>query len=106
MPADGSAGASVYRACPATSPGFRGPRSGQSLTMGSLREENISYWVGTGPETDFPRYVADGRAVDVAVVGAGITGLSVGLFLQRTGLSVAVLETGRGGSGGTRYTTP
>jgi glycine/D-amino acid oxidase-like deaminating enzyme/nitrite reductase/ring-hydroxylating ferredoxin subunit len=73
--------------------------------MGSLHEENVSYWVDTAPESDFPSYVAGGRAVDVAVVGGGITGLSVALLLQQAGASVAVLEAGRVASGATGHTT-
>lgn len=39
------------------------------------------------------------RVVDVAVVGAGYTGLSTALALRREGLSVAVLEARRAGFG-------
>lgn len=49
------------------------------------------------PQTDGPRLP---RAVDVAVVGAGITGLAAALLLGRAGRSVAVLEA-RTVAGGT-----
>ena len=43
--------------------------------------------------------------VDVAVVGAGITGITTALLLKRGGASVAVLEAGRVCAGTTGYTT-
>lgn len=72
--------------------------------MGSLNEHNISLWVGTTPETDYPRLDGDIH-VDVAIIGAGITGLSVASQLKRAGATVAVLEAGRVAAGATGYTT-
>src|SRR5947209_8334092 len=72
--------------------------------MGSLHETNPSLWVGTteraetGPH-DFP------PRVDVAVVGAGITGLTSARLLAAEGASVAVIEAGEVCSGVTAYTT-
>jgi len=43
--------------------------------------------------------------VDVAVVGAGITGLTTALLLKQAGAKVAVVEAGRVASGTTGYTT-
>jgi glycine/D-amino acid oxidase-like deaminating enzyme/nitrite reductase/ring-hydroxylating ferredoxin subunit len=43
--------------------------------------------------------------VDVAVVGAGITGASTALLLKQAELTVALLESGRVCSGATGYTT-
>ena len=43
--------------------------------------------------------------VDVAVLGAGITGLTAGLLLAREGIEVAVLEARWVGAGATGYTT-
>ncbi len=43
--------------------------------------------------------------VDVAVVGAGIVGLTTALLLEREGLKVAVLEMRHVGAGATGYTT-
>jgi glycine/D-amino acid oxidase-like deaminating enzyme/nitrite reductase/ring-hydroxylating ferredoxin subunit len=67
--------------------------------------QHRSYWMESAPETDFPAYRPDGRLVDVAVVGGGITGLTIALFLIRAGASVAVLEAARVASGVTGSTT-
>jgi len=72
--------------------------------MGSLQERNPSLWVGTTAETQYPPLTGD-VGVDVAVVGAGITGLTTAALLARDGLRVAVVEAGRLASGVTGYTT-
>src|SRR4051794_21926550 len=72
--------------------------------MGSLHERNPSLWVATTDPPAFASLEAD-IAVDVAIVGAGITGLTAALLLARTGRRVAVLEAGRVAAGATGYTT-
>ena len=72
--------------------------------MGSLHERNPSLWVGTTGETSYPSLTGD-IEVDVAVVGAGITGLSAAALLRQDGRRVAVVEAGRVASGVTGYTT-
>ncbi len=72
--------------------------------MGSLEERNPSLWVGTTPRTQYPP-LRDDVHVDVAVVGAGITGLTTAALLLRDGCRVAVVEAGRLASGVTGYTT-
>jgi glycine/D-amino acid oxidase-like deaminating enzyme len=47
----------------------------------------------------------DARPPDVAVVGAGITGLTTAVLLKNAGLRVAVLEAGGVCLGATGYTT-
>src|SRR5919107_4831606 len=49
--------------------------------------------------------LAEDLSVDVAVVGAGIVGLTTALFLEREGLDVAVLEMRHVAAGATGYNT-
>jgi glycine/D-amino acid oxidase-like deaminating enzyme/nitrite reductase/ring-hydroxylating ferredoxin subunit len=64
-----------------------------------------SPWL-TDHDSPAPRPPLEDRLqVDVAVVGAGVTGLTAALALARSGKSVAVLEAGRIGGGVTGHTT-
>ncbi|HEX3316436.1 MAG TPA: FAD-dependent oxidoreductase [Solirubrobacteraceae bacterium] len=63
-----------------------------------------SLWLATADTRRFPRLDRE-RAFDVAIAGAGITGLTTALLLKREGLRVAVLERGRVGGGATGLTT-
>lgn len=63
-----------------------------------------SYWVESTPETDYPS-LTGGTSVDVAVIGAGITGLTAAALLKRAGKTVAVVESKRIVRGATGYTT-
>jgi glycine/D-amino acid oxidase-like deaminating enzyme/nitrite reductase/ring-hydroxylating ferredoxin subunit len=69
-----------------------------------LPERVASYWIASTPETDFPRLEGD-VSVDVAVLGAGITGITVAAKLERAGKTVALLESKRALHGVTGYTT-
>src|SRR5215210_4846376 len=63
-----------------------------------------SFWLGTTPETDYPA-LTDGIGVDVAVVGAGIAGITAAVLLKRAGKTVALLDSKRIVNGATGYTT-
>jgi glycine/D-amino acid oxidase-like deaminating enzyme/nitrite reductase/ring-hydroxylating ferredoxin subunit len=63
-----------------------------------------SIWVATTPETDYPALTADVE-VDVAVVGAGIAGVTAAVLLKRAGKLVALLDAKRIVRGATGYTT-
>ena len=63
-----------------------------------------SLWLDTSDDSVRPPLSAD-LAVDVAVVGAGITGITTALLLKRSGATVAVLEAGRVCAGITGHTT-
>lgn len=56
-----------------------------------LPNDSQSLWLATSKGTNFPTLPGD-LAVDVAIVGAGITGLTAATLLKKAGLSVAVLE--------------
>lgn len=63
-----------------------------------------SYWLRTAPGPSRPAPTED-LDVDVAVVGAGMAGLSTAYELVRAGLDVAVLEARRVAAGVTGHTT-
>jgi glycine/D-amino acid oxidase-like deaminating enzyme/nitrite reductase/ring-hydroxylating ferredoxin subunit len=63
-----------------------------------------SYWIATTPETDYPA-LDDGVSVDVAVIGAGITGVTAAVLLKRAGKTVALIDAKRIVLGATGYTT-
>jgi glycine/D-amino acid oxidase-like deaminating enzyme/nitrite reductase/ring-hydroxylating ferredoxin subunit len=66
--------------------------------------EFISHWVRTSPQRGYPVLEGD-LSCEVAVVGAGIAGLSAALELKRRGVQVVVLEARWIGAGATGYTT-
>jgi len=63
-----------------------------------------SFWIETAPDTDYPA-LPDGVSVDVAVVGAGITGVTAAVLLKRAGKTVALIDSKRIVRGATGYTT-
>ena len=63
-----------------------------------------SVWLATTRECSFPPLDRPVEA-DVAVLGAGITGLTTALMLKNAGLRVAVVEAGRVGGATTGHTT-
>jgi glycine/D-amino acid oxidase-like deaminating enzyme/nitrite reductase/ring-hydroxylating ferredoxin subunit len=63
-----------------------------------------SYWLATTPATDYPA-VSEGIEVDVAVVGAGITGITAAVLLKREGKTVALIDSKRIVRGASGYTT-
>jgi glycine/D-amino acid oxidase-like deaminating enzyme/nitrite reductase/ring-hydroxylating ferredoxin subunit len=72
--------------------------------MGSLTDVVQSIWTATSASTSYPRLEGEVK-VDVAVVGAGITGITTALLLAREGSSVALLEADRVASSTTGNTT-
>jgi glycine/D-amino acid oxidase-like deaminating enzyme len=57
-------------------------------------------WEASAPTAPATRSLADAISVDVAIVGAGFTGLSAALHLQGKGASCAVIEAAEIGFGG------
>lgn len=75
-------------------------QQGDPLVPGKLR----SIWTDTTPETDFPA-AKDWVDADVAVIGAGIVGITSALLLKEAGLKVALIESGRVADGVSGHTT-
>src|ERR671919_757693 len=57
-----------------------------------------SLWMATSEAPPRPSFHGEDR-FDVAVVGAGITGLTTAVLLKRAGMRVAILEMGEVGQG-------
>ena len=72
--------------------------------MESSTEVRESLWVATSSAPERPS-LAGVQRYDVAVLGAGITGITTALLLKRAGARVVVLEMGRVCQGVTGYTT-
>ena len=66
--------------------------------------EHRSFWIATTPRTSYPPLDRDLEA-DVAIVGGGIVGITVGTLLAKAGRRVALLEAGRVVDGVTGHTT-
>lgn len=69
-----------------------------------MAEARTSLWLETGSLAPFPT-LEEGVEVDVAVVGGGITGVTVAHLLKAEGMRVALIERGRIGHGTTGHTT-
>ena len=69
-----------------------------------MAPHQASYWVESTPDKVFGPLTSD-LTVDCAVLGAGITGLTSALLLQRAGLKVAVVEMDGIARGVSGYTT-
>jgi len=69
------------------------------MVMQETSEHTSSYYAATAHwQTDYPLLAGEHRC-DVAVVGAGFTGLSTALHLAERGYDVAIIEANRVGWG-------
>ncbi|MEV0647390.1 FAD-dependent oxidoreductase [Phytomonospora sp. NPDC050363] len=66
--------------------------------------DELSYWLQSAPGSPYPALEGP-EAVDVAVIGGGIAGLSTAWELIKAGRRVAVLDAGRVAAGVTGNTT-
>ncbi|HYC69791.1 MAG TPA: FAD-dependent oxidoreductase [Opitutaceae bacterium] len=66
--------------------------------------DTTSHWMKSSSPPAFPR-LEETLQVDVAVIGAGITGITTALLLKEAGLTVALVERGRCARVDTGHTT-
>jgi glycine/D-amino acid oxidase-like deaminating enzyme/nitrite reductase/ring-hydroxylating ferredoxin subunit len=69
-----------------------------------VAQKRSSLWIDTSEDAGFPTLDRP-LSVDVAVLGGGIVGISTALLLKRAGMTVAVVEAERVGTGVTGHTT-
>jgi glycine/D-amino acid oxidase-like deaminating enzyme/nitrite reductase/ring-hydroxylating ferredoxin subunit len=67
-------------------------------------DQSLSLWIDTSPSTDYPQLRGDIEA-DVAIVGAGITGITAAYLLSKAGKSVVLVDKGRIAMSETGHTT-
>lgn len=72
--------------------------------MLKLPDDETSLWREAYSKSTYPK-LSDDIEIDVAIIGAGITGLSCGYMLKQAGLKVAVLDKRTVGAGTTGRTT-
>jgi glycine/D-amino acid oxidase-like deaminating enzyme len=72
--------------------------------MISLPHDTKSYWMDSAKSPGYPS-LRDEIKVDVAIVGAGIVGLTTAYLLKEAGLTVAVIEKDVVGGGVSGHTT-
>lgn len=72
--------------------------------MINLPGKPTSFWIDSTPETDYSNFV-DNVLVDVAVVGAGIAGITAATLLKKAGKTVALIDSKRIATGVSGHTT-
>lgn len=75
------------------------------ITQGGVVMDTVSLWKAISDEPISYPNLTQNIEVDVAIVGAGITGITTALHLIKQGKKVAILEANRVGSGTTAYST-
>lgn len=72
--------------------------------MRDLSLDTTSFWIASTPDTNFPALTKD-IIVDVAIIGAGIAGLTAAILLKRAGKTVVVIESNQIVTGVSGHTT-
>ncbi|MBE9043987.1 FAD-dependent oxidoreductase [Pleurocapsales cyanobacterium LEGE 10410] len=71
--------------------------------MTTLPGKPISFWLDSTAETSFPKM--ENVTVDVAIVGAGITGITAAYLLKKAGKTVALIEAQQIAASASGHTT-
>ena len=74
------------------------------MTNPASSDESLSLWIDTTPSTGYPPLQGD-VDTDVAIVGAGITGITAAYLLSKAGVSVVLVDKGRIAMSETGHTT-
>lgn len=61
----------------------------------NVEGKDVSLWVASTPETDYPALTSDNEVYDVAIIGGGITGIVAAYYAQQKGLRAVLIEKGR-----------
>lgn len=72
--------------------------------LSSKPDDTVSLWIDTTPDADYPTLEKD-ITVDVAILGAGIAGITTAVRLKEAGLKVVLIESRKVVEGATGYTT-
>ncbi|MGF1459020.1 MAG: FAD-dependent oxidoreductase [Leptolyngbyaceae cyanobacterium] len=73
------------------------------MQSGTLQTHQ-SFWIASTLQSNYPALTTD-LAVDVAIVGAGMAGITTAMLLKKAGKTVAVLEAGQVAEGASGHTT-
>ena len=71
--------------------------------MTVLTEKAVSYWIDSTAQTSFPNM--ENVTVDVAIVGAGIAGITAAYLLKQAGKTVALIEAQQIAASASGHTT-
>lgn len=66
--------------------------------------KQVSFWIDSTPTTAYPAF-GEPISVDVAIIGAGIVGLTAATQLKKAGKTVVVIESGHVAAGVSGHTT-
>lgn len=71
--------------------------------MTTLPGKPVSFWLDSTPKTTFPKM--ENVTVDIAIVGAGITGITAAYLLKKAGKTVALIEAQQIAASASGHTT-